>query len=97
MATIGELRARRDEARRTAEESDARLAEAVAAIDLRGEIDKIEAPSLIEYRLLTDEQAMRAALGDATGQAAAEIAEQQRAAIAEIDRNYAENARDAGA
>lgn len=93
MATIGELRARRDAARAEAEESEARLGEALRLVETHGIIDAIEAPAPAEYRLLTDEQAMAAALGDATGQAAAEIAEQQRATMAEIDRNYAENAR----
>lgn len=91
MTTIGDLRARAEEARAEADDADTRLRHALKVAEASGEIDKIEAPRLPEYRLLTNEQAISAAVGGADARLAREIEEEMRAAIAATDAAYREN------
>lgn len=91
MATIGELKARAAAAQAEADEAAERLRFALAAAETSGAIDSIEARGLPEYRLLTNEQAIAAAVGGADPRLAREIEEEMRAGMAATDAAYREN------
>lgn len=95
MASMDGLRGRRDEAaadaarERLTPEDRAEMVERDAAA-FPADPRHFNRP---DHRFLTDADAVKFARGDASGPIADEIEADQRRALAEIDRNFIENAR----